>query len=246
MAEKLNLPIIVESLQERSPNGDSWEESARKFRKKIFARELKRVGAEKGCAQTFVFTAHHGDDLAETMLWRLFTGTADTHGAGILFQDENEIRPFLSTRKADLVAYLKEEGLTWREDQTNHEGRFLRSKMRKDLMPVIESIFPKAISRLISRGLVLNREGGALTSQIGPEILFRAEGIAARRVHWDAIQKLRQDKNRSEIHLPQGWRLKRELTQAKSSPSFEKRPNERIERWTLERTLGKEGKTYSS
>jgi tRNA(Ile)-lysidine synthase len=51
-------------------------------------------------------------------------------------------------RRSELRAFLREEKQRWREDATNADPRFLRAKMRQDLMPVIEKIFPRAIDAI--------------------------------------------------------------------------------------------------
>ena len=113
---------------------------ARNERKKIFS-DLEKEGY-------VVLTAHHADDVAETLIWRLCSGKMDGHEAGILFRTGNELRPFLTSRKDELKLFLSEEGLSWREDRTNHEGKLLRSKMRMKLMPVLSEIFPDFVEKI--------------------------------------------------------------------------------------------------
>jgi tRNA(Ile)-lysidine synthase TilS/MesJ len=190
--------------------GESWENVARSARKEIFKREALAHNA-------LVFTAHQADDLAETLLWRLFTGAAKTHGGGIAARHGVEIRPFVSIRKQDLVSYLKEEGQSWREDMTNHSGRFLRSKMRLHLMPVIEEIFPRAIEHLVKYGIeAQNRQQfrGSQSDDAAPldslRSLFEATGLRPRRSHWDAIQAMAERNTSATLQLGKGWGLRYE------------------------------------
>lgn len=147
LARKLGVPCRLERLALPPKKGVSWEAYAREARNAALAREAARTGAT-------IFTAHHADDLAETVLWRLLTGGARTHAGGILLKHGETYRPFLKARKEHLRRYLKEEGILWREDRTNHEGRFLRSRMRKELMPVLLGIFPRAVEHLCDLGLM--------------------------------------------------------------------------------------------
>ena len=107
-AREWGIPFLLRKGTPPSGTKDSWEAHARAERKKFFAE----FGGP-------ILTAHHADDLAETVLWRILTGAARTHGGGIAVRHENELRPLLGVRKADLKAYLKEEGLSWREDSTS-------------------------------------------------------------------------------------------------------------------------------
>lgn len=143
LAQTLEVPLVVVRARERPAPGESWEDHARRLRLAAFDRTARELGCR------YVVTAHTGDDLAETRLWRLFTGKWETHGEGILSRHGNQLRPLLQIRKHELQAFLREEGIEWREDSTNHEGRFLRSKMRQELLPAIERIFPRAVSHLM-------------------------------------------------------------------------------------------------
>ncbi len=142
LAARLGVRVIVEKLAEKPGPGDSWEAHARDARKAIFARESDRLG------QVPVFTAHTADDQAETRLWRIFTGAFSTLGRGILERHQAEVRPLLGVRRGELRTFLREEKIKWREDSSNHDPRFLRARMRRELMPMIEAIFPTAIAAI--------------------------------------------------------------------------------------------------
>jgi tRNA(Ile)-lysidine synthase len=133
---------------DRSPyaRSRSWEEVARTLRKDVFTRWARERGA-------WILTAHQKDDLAETVLWRLLTGAAQTQGGGIALRHGVELRPLLDIRKKELLSYLEEEAQSWRSDSTNDEDRFLRARMRKRLFPELEAIFPKAVENLARLGL---------------------------------------------------------------------------------------------
>jgi tRNA(Ile)-lysidine synthase len=178
--------------------GRSLEDLARDQRKSFFDAMSRKYRAP-------ALTAHHGDDLAETVLWRIMTGAAKTHGAGITFQHGCELRPFLTIRKDEIYSYLKEENISWGEDRTNFEGRFLRSRIRLELMPVLRSVFPQAAEHLMKLGLDAQSEGQDPANPA--EVLLRvAETVGhvrTRRVHRDLVKSWAK-----EIHLPGGWKLK--------------------------------------
>lgn len=225
-ARKWKVPLDLEVLDPEGlrKNGGSWEEAAREARKTIFRKKARRYGG-------FVFTAHQADDLAETVLWRLLTGSADTHGGGILVQQEQELRPLLKMRRKFLMNYLKEEGQTWCEDSTNAEGRFLRSQMRIDLMPAVERIFPRAVEHLVELAFqAQNRKTFGARYEM-PDALLGTAGFRTRRPHWELLRAKAQTSWQGEIHLPDRWKLRREI---KKNPKSKAQSHFR-ERWVLER-----------
>lgn len=252
LAAQWGVPIEVKRLSGPPQNGDSWEESARNARQKIF-RELAQNNP-------LIFTAHQADDLAETLLWRLCTGTAETHGGGISFRHGSEIRPFLKIRKNEILHYLQEVGQSYREDSTNQSQRFLRAKMRSSLMPELERIFPRAVEHLGAVALKAQTQIAEFPDK-EEELLLKwvigAAGLKARRAHFalihEKLEKLVANESWSgEIHLPNNWKLIRErsnqkdhlfdLSQQSVSKSSERISNEGVsrkewisERWILEK-----------
>jgi tRNA(Ile)-lysidine synthase len=144
LGKKLGLPVIVHSMKEQAKRGESLEAHARQFRKSVFQAESARH------ENALVFTAHTADDQAETRIWRLFTGAFPELGQGILPRHQVEVRPLLAIRRKDLRSFLQEEGQRWREDSSNSDPRFLRAQMRKELMPVLERLFPQAVRSINS------------------------------------------------------------------------------------------------
>jgi tRNA(Ile)-lysidine synthetase-like protein len=236
-AKKWNVPLEVKKLKAPAVNetylGRSWEEVARDARKEFF----KEAAAKH---KAIVLTAHQADDLAETLLWRLFTGASQTHGGGVAVQHGVELRPFLTQRKSVLLKYLKEEKQNYRIDESNLDPRFLRARIRSELVPTVEKIFPRAIDHLVKLGLAAQAQEADEKSQekVGPEILFQAAGIRGRRPHLEAILE-----NQREMDLPGGWKLTRHVESkgarkpgAKECP-IEGSEQQATERWTLERNL---------
>jgi len=206
-AKQWKVPLRVYRVKNKTQeSSESWEDLARKQRKVIFQKAIGKKGG-------WIFTAHHGDDLAETVLWRICTGGAGTHGGGILVRHGIEVRPFLRVRKRDLELFLREEGVQYRVDRTNFEGRFLRSKMRLKVLPVLEKVFPRAVEHLMA--LAFQAQAPSRVSQSQAEVdqtsalrhLFSSAGVTMRREHWEALET--GPANPREVHLRGGWSLKR-------------------------------------
>jgi len=107
-------------------------DAARQARYRVMeqaARELKL---------DIVLTAHTLDDQAETIVQRLMRGTGPDGLAGICERSGLFVRPWLTVRRDELRTYLQERKLTWREDRSNADRRYLRTRIRLDVLPAME------------------------------------------------------------------------------------------------------------
>lgn len=106
---------------------DASEELAREKRYDFLFSVLKKYKAEA------IITAHHQDDVLETMMVNMLRGTGPRGLVG--FQRKQIIRPFLNTPKATLEVYASKHKLAWRNDSTNSDEKYLRNYVRARLMP---------------------------------------------------------------------------------------------------------------
>ncbi len=136
------VPIAIErrdirALQERS--GGSVEAVARCERYAFLLSSAAAVGAEA------VAVGHSADDQAETVLHRLIRGAGLRGLRGMSLSRPLErgsavrlVRPLLRTRRADILTFLSERGLPFREDSSNRDMAFVRNWIRHELLPLIE------------------------------------------------------------------------------------------------------------
>lgn len=96
-----------------------------------------------------VLLAHHGNDQAETILKNILEGTNLFSKKGIAEHTQigplHVWRPLLGIPKSTLSCYLEEKGITPFLDETNFDTRFLRGRMRTEILPYLESLFGKEI-----------------------------------------------------------------------------------------------------
>ena len=139
---------------------------------------LQQVAGEVGGA--VVAVAHHADDQAEELLLRLIRGTGRAGLSGMAARnDQGVIRPFLNFPKARLTDYLQERHIAWREDSSNTDPRFLRNRVRLELLPLLERSFNPAIrAGLLRTGRILAAEDELLDELAGR--LFREVVVAPR------------------------------------------------------------------
>lgn len=141
-AEKLGLEVKIKRVDVRSfarRAGLSIETAARQLR----IESLLDIARETGCS--LIATAHQMDDNAETIIQRLARGTG-IRGLGGIWPvrefgkgDIRFVRPMLGVTRLEVIVYLKERNLQWREDETNVECKFRRNYIRHRLLPAIQA-----------------------------------------------------------------------------------------------------------
>lgn len=139
----------------------SLEEAARRLRYDFFCKTARRHNYQK------VVTAHTQNDQAETILMRMIQGTGLRGLCGIrprvLLQGVTFVRPLLSFSKARVQAFLIENRISSRHDASNDSLRFVRNKIRKKILPILErELNPKAIEALSRIPAALSAESEAL------------------------------------------------------------------------------------
>ncbi len=202
LAKGLNLSVQVLGLKKKPKKGDSLEG--------IGHRERRRIFQKKVAGGDLVFTAHQGDDLAETLIWRFFTGSYSNSEQGILLNDGGIVRPFLRVPKKLILEFLKEEGALYLEDPMNADSSVLRVKIRTILMPAVRQVFLKANENLIRMGA----NGQPVNFEACREIFDRFEQasgaqLRVRRVWIEALAKQlnRSDRGITRTSLSNDWQM---------------------------------------
>lgn len=145
-AERIGVPLLVEdddgSLLKTKGN---LEETARKKRYDFFQRKALELNAQK------IALGHTATDQAETFFLWLFRGTG-TKGLGGIppVRDSLIIRPLIETEREEIIGFLKQKGIPWKEDSTNKSGNFLRNRVRQILIPkLLEEFDPHLVKKII-------------------------------------------------------------------------------------------------
>jgi len=166
-AARLGLPFHVESRpidQESRGSGKSFEEYARSARYEF----LTRVARARGCEA--VATGHHADDNAETILMRLIRGTTPAGAAGIpavgAWGGVSVIRPLLGVRRDEVMAYVAERGLEYRQDTTNVDVRYARNRVRHELLPLLAERYNPRVREALLRFAEAQRADAELLDQL--------------------------------------------------------------------------------
>ena len=93
----------------------------------------------------FIITAHHADDNLETFLINFLRGTGLNGLTGIPEIKENIVRPLLQFSRFEVEAFAMEHQIRWREDSSNASRKYLRNKLRHEVVPVLKEINPKLL-----------------------------------------------------------------------------------------------------
>jgi tRNA(Ile)-lysidine synthase len=132
------------------------QEAARRLRERALRRLAARLGAER------IATAHTMDDQVETVLLRLLRGTGPEGLGGIAPRSADGVfvRPLLRATRADVEAYARAHGLAWREDPSNADPRYARSRLRRDWLPGLREAFNPRLLRAIAELAEAQRDEG--------------------------------------------------------------------------------------
>jgi tRNA(Ile)-lysidine synthase len=143
LCERLNVPLVVQRVNAAHATGESPENAARQARYRAFADALQSHwdGQVKDMA-----LAQHADDQVETLLLALSRGAGLPGLASMpALAERHEVtyhRPWLDVPGQVLRDALQAAAETWVEDPTNRDIRFTRNRIRAELLPVIEQVFP--------------------------------------------------------------------------------------------------------
>jgi tRNA(Ile)-lysidine synthase len=133
---------------------------------------LRRVKDDQGAVAIAV--AHTQDDQAETLLLRLLRGSGPSGLASMRLVTGDVLRPLLAVSRRDVVAYLGERGLRWREDETNADPAYARNRVRHELLPYLESRFNPRVREALARTADLVAEEASYMRGVAERALAKA------------------------------------------------------------------------
>ena len=140
LAERCEVPFSQSRVRVRS--GGNLQARARTARYESLRRTAQRLGAD------FIATGHHANDRAETVLMRLLRG-AGPRGLRVLpARCGDLLRPLIRARKADVLAHLRRHSIAYVDDPSNQDRRFLRVRVRHELLPLLQELSPRMVEHL--------------------------------------------------------------------------------------------------
>lgn len=143
-AESLGVPFRSERLA-LDPGGN-LQARAREARYEA----LLRAAHEELGPGALLATAHHADDRAETVLLRLLRGTSPEGLAVLPILSGPLLRPLVGARRTDILAHNERHQVPSVHDPSNDNPRFLRVRVRRELLPLLEDLSPGMVEKLCS------------------------------------------------------------------------------------------------
>jgi len=119
------------------------EAANRKISIQMAARELRYEWFSNILTKHYfdcLATAHHANDVLETVIINLARGTGIAGMHGILPVNNQIIRPLLFATRENIEQYVNENKLQWREDSSNNSDKYARNLIRHKIVPVLKQL----------------------------------------------------------------------------------------------------------
>ena len=207
VSQKLALPLFLKK------GGWSVQEAARLLRYQAFLDQKQNQQADR------VALGHTANDLGEEVLIGLIRGAGLGGLAGIPIRREAFVRPLLKTYREEILHYLSEKNIPFKEDASNRDGRYLRARIRHHLLPELTRYSPNIMAQLNRTAWILQEDEAFLQQRRhqaekkvavyrGPSVRFLRKKLAAlpqaisSRLIQKALLQLKGDLRKiSSVHL---------------------------------------------
>ena len=143
-----------------SAKGLSIEDAARRLRYQHLERLRQETGAE------WIVTGHTADDQVENLFIRLIRGCALSGLTAMKWRHGHILRPLLTWPKEALAAYLADHGISPCHDSSNDDRRFLRNRVRLELLPFLRQRFNPAINATCLRMMTILQDEESLLEEL--------------------------------------------------------------------------------
>lgn len=144
--------------------GKFSETEAREKRYQYFKDVVNKYQAN------YLFTAHHGDDLVETIIMRLLRGSTLKGYAGFkkdsTWDNVRIIRPLINLKKIEIMEYLKQNNIPYVIDESNNTDIYLRNKIRHNILPLLEELEPNYNKKFLNFSEVLLKSNILIEEEI--------------------------------------------------------------------------------
>jgi tRNA(Ile)-lysidine synthase len=157
-----NLDLTNKIQQQLLTADASLENLARNERYKIWRQLLN--------ADNCLLLAHHANDQAETILYRLLRGTGLTGLAGMqpvtAYYGSQIMRPLLNIPKAEIVSYAAAHSLEYVADPSNYDNKFSRNFLRNQVIPLLETRWPAVLANINRAGALAHAANSYISGMV--------------------------------------------------------------------------------
>jgi len=164
VCEQLEVELHVHAAaSERPAEAGNLQAWAREVR----YREAGRLAGER---DAWIATGHTADDQVETIVYRLAASPGRRALLGMPAREGRLVRPLLGVTREQTEAYCRGRGLGWREDESNSDERFARTRVREGVLPALRAVHPAAESNVLRTAELLREETELLDGLVAAEL----------------------------------------------------------------------------
>ena len=143
LSQRLNLEFHLRTTKNFKSETSGLQEKTRNWRRAEALKLREEISGDS------ILTAHHAEDQLETWLLKWLRGAHLSGLQGMSRSDPPFIRPLLHFQKNMLSDFLKENGFEWREDASNQDSKYMRNRVRNELLPLLRTLSREGIESRI-------------------------------------------------------------------------------------------------
>lgn len=139
LGDEFRVPVFVSQFEAENYGKVkqlSIQMAARELRYDWFQTLIKEDGYD------YVLTAHQADDNLETFFINLARGSGVEGLTGIPSKNGSYVRPLLPFSRKNILLFAEQNGIVWREDSSNKHTKYLRNKLRHEVIPALKQVYP--------------------------------------------------------------------------------------------------------
>jgi tRNA(Ile)-lysidine synthase len=174
LCEQLGVALEVVRVERSVPAAGNLQAWARERRYEAGRASARRAGA-------LLASGHTASDQVETILYRLAASPGRRALQGMREREGSLLRPLLSVTREQTAGYCRERGLPWREDESNEDPRFARTRVRLGLLPALMALHPSACENVARTAMLLREDSELIDGLVDAELNGRAS-IALERL----------------------------------------------------------------
>ncbi len=137
--------LIFETMKIENYTNQNFHKEARDIRYNYMEKIINKYNAK------YLFTAHHGDDLIESILMHLVRGTSFLGYSGFKRETKRNgyiiVRPLINKSKMEIINYNKKNNIPYVLDKTNASKEYTRNRFRIDILPLLHKENNKVIEK---------------------------------------------------------------------------------------------------
>lgn len=200
---QLNIPLHCVSVNLQQFAAQSMELAARNARRQVWQQTLN--------AGDLLLLAHHADDQAETILYRMLRGTGPRGLVGMRecskLGNISLMRPLLSFTKQEILQYAQAAKLQWLEDHSNANLAMDRNFLRQQVMPLLQTRWPRVTKNINRNGTICKQ----LLQNLDPHLQAALESMVGVDDRALNLLQLKQHNLQWQLELLRAWLILHDL-----------------------------------